>query len=372
MRFKTIDDFDVRGKVVLVRSDLNSEIVKGKPVMNERISESAKTINELRRKGARVVVMAHQGRPGEKDFTSLKGHAKLLKIKFVDDVIGKKAVGEIARLKNGEALLLENVRVLKEEVADGRDNAMVKVLGNVCDIYLNDSFSVSHREQTSIVGFPRVLPSGIGRLMQKELEGLEKIRKMKNVLYVLGGSKEDNLLLMKHSKVITCGIWGQLCLIAKGENLGASEKLLGDKLKAIPSLRKVILGKRTPMDLAVKIKGRRRELDLSEFPSKYEVFDIGSKTIKLYKELISRADAVFMKGTAGYCEDRKFCKGTFELLKAVSRARFSVLAGGSLSTALSRSGIGRGKFGHVSLAGGALVHFLAGKKLAGLEALKKR
>ena len=126
------------------------------------------------------------------------------------------------------------------------------------------------------------------------------------------------------------------------------------------------------MDLVVKINGKRRELSLSDFPSKYEIFDIGSQTIELYSELIKDADAIFMKGPAGYCEDAKFCKGTRELLKAISKAKgFSVLGGGHLSTALKKFKINKNKFNHVSLSGGALVWFLAGKKLIGLEVLRK-
>ena len=326
MKFKTIDDFNFSGKRVLVRVDLNSEVSDGKIQMSDRISESAKTIAELCKKGARVVVLAHQGRLGDEDFTSLEQHAKLLnkivKIKFVDDVIGEKALSEISSLKDGQAILLENVRGLKEESDGGAENNLVRTLAGHFYLYVNDAFSVSHREQTSITGFPKVLPSCIGRTMEQELNALGHLDKMKNALFILGGSKTDNVLLMKKKKVITCGVYGHLCLVAKGNDLGAQNKFLEKTVKdysaVLADLKKVVLGVRTPMDLAVNANGRRKELAISEFPSEYEVFDIGSRTISLYKDLIKNSEAVFMKGTAGYCEDAKFCFGTRELLNAIA------------------------------------------------------
>ena len=160
MNYKTLDDFDFKGKKVLLRSDLNSEIEKGKAIMSQRISESAKTIKELIKKKARVAVLAHQGRKGDPDFTELKQHAellnKLVKIKFVPDVSGEKAVSAIKKLKDGEAILLDNVRSLNEEMKPDVSGLMVKTLAPLFDIYVNDAFSVSHRNQTSMVSFPEV------------------------------------------------------------------------------------------------------------------------------------------------------------------------------------------------------------------------
>src|SRR3989344_1385392 len=200
MKFKTLDDFNFKGKRVLVRSDLNSEVDNGKVIEGERIKESAKTIKELMRKKAKVVVMAHQGRKGDKDFTDLRQHAKLLnkyvKIKFVLDVIGDRALEEIEKLKDGEALLLDNIRNLDEEMKPSDDNVIVNKLRGLFDIYINDAFSVSHRVQTSIVSFPKFLDSGIGRVMQRELESLEKI-KINECLFLLGGTKvEDEIVLL--------------------------------------------------------------------------------------------------------------------------------------------------------------------------------
>jgi phosphoglycerate kinase len=372
MRFKTIDDFNVRGKTVLLRVDINSEINNGKPVLNDRIVEHGKTIAKLKRKGAKVVVLGHQGRPG-KGLTSLSGHAKLLKIKFVKDIIGNKAVKAIRELNNGEAILLENVRKLKDEFNLRKGNKLVGILSGLCDVYINDAFSVVHRAQASITGIPNVMKEkGIGPVLEEELREIVKVKGKKNVLYILGGNKGDNIFLMRKPRVLTCGIWGQLCLIAKGQKLGAQDKFLKKEIKdVLPALRGKVKGVRTPMDFAVRAGGRRKELSVSDFPSRFEIFDIGEKTMKQYSELISRASAIFMKGTAGFTEDAKFSKGTFALLRAIEKSKgFGVVSGGHLGSALKKARIDRKRFGYVSLSGGALVHYLAGEKLPGLEALK--
>ncbi|RME54866.1 phosphoglycerate kinase, partial [Candidatus Woesearchaeota archaeon] len=137
---KTIDDFNFNKKTVLLRIDVNASLKNGKPEMNEKFVRHAKTIKELLRKKAKVVILAHQSRPGREDFTSLKSHARLLsklvKVKFVDDVFGNKAVEKIKSLKPGEALMLENVRSVKEEYQKFKNNKMVNVLAGLADIYV--------------------------------------------------------------------------------------------------------------------------------------------------------------------------------------------------------------------------------------------
>lgn len=380
MNFKTLDDFDFKGKRVLLRSDLNSELKDGKAIMSPRISESAKTIKELLKKGARVIILAHQGRKGEEDFTDLSEHAKLLnklvKVKYINDIIGARALLAIEELKEGEALLLENVRFLDEEMKPSLENKMVKILSKRVDIYINDAFSVSHRPQTSIVSFPQVLENGVGRLMQHELESLEKL-KVEDALYILGGSKEENIKIMQapNRKILTCGIFGQLCTIAKGYNLGAQNKFLEKQINEIvPKIKPFVASVFSPADFAVKdSKGKRLELKLEQFPSEFEIFDIGQKTIERYIEEIMKAKVILMKGTAGYCEEKQFSIGTEAILKAMIKSKaFTVIGGGHASSAIEKLKIPKNKFGYISLSGGAFVSYLSGEKLPGLEALKKK
>jgi phosphoglycerate kinase len=378
MKLKTLDSFDFNGKAVILRADLNSEIIDGKVVMSDRILESAKTIKELLRKGAGVVVLAHQSRPGKKDFISLSKHSKLLKkhvdIKFVRDIVGDKARNEIRKLKSGKAILLENIRMEEDEFNPKRSgNRLLRFFKNF-DIYINDAFSVSHRDHTSIVGFPKMMMAGIGRTMQREIESLDKIR-IDNCLYILAGAKpEANMNLMKKKKVLTAGIFGHLCLIASGKNLGAQTEFLKKEIKEFPivigKLKKYVRKVKKPIDLAVKERGKRRELKINEFPSNYEVFDIGKDTVKEYVKEIKKAKAIYVKGTSGVCEEKQFCFGTRELMKAIEKSKgFSVLSGGHTSNALKRLGIDKRKIGYVSLSGGATAEFIAGNKLPGLVAL---
>jgi phosphoglycerate kinase len=375
---KKIDDLEFKGKTVLLRSDINSDIKDGKVLMSERIKESSITINELQEKGAKVVIVAHQGRKGKDDFVSLRQHFDLLRnfsnISFVDDIIGNNAEEKIKKMKPGEAILLENVRYLDEEMKPGK-NKLVKFFIGKIDIYVNDAFSVCHREQTSIVSFPKYFESCMGRILQKEIEALEKVN-LKNCLYVLGGAKpSDNIKLLKKNKVIATGFFGQLCLISKGFKFGKYEEFLKEMLKdefnVFKKLKRKMERVILPIDYAVEENGERKELDLKEFPNDYIIYDIGQKTIDIFVKEIKNAEAIYMKGPSGDCRNDIFCKGTVELLKAVSESKgFTLIGGGHLNDAIDKSKIPREKFGHISLSGGALLTYLTGAKLPGLEALK--
>jgi|SRR3989344_2541334 len=376
MKIPTLSSFNLKNKRVLLRLDINTEIIDGKAQLSERMKAHQITLDELKKKKAITVILAHQGRPGNKDFTSLEQHAKLIKAKFVPDIVGEPALNAIKSLKPGEVLLLDNVRNLKEEFDGTENNALVKTLAPLFDIYINDAFSVSHRAQTSVTGFPKVLPHGMGRVMESEVKSLEKIN-LKNTLFILGGAKpKENLDLLKdkNSKnVLTCGIFGQVCTIAKGYNFGAQNKFLKKEIaEFVPILKPLVKGIQTPLDFAVKVKGKRKDLSLNEFPSKYEIFDIGPETQKFYVKKIKQASSIFMKGVAGYCEERQFQEGTKAILKAIASSKaFSVVGGGHTTAAIAKLKINKKRFGYISLSGGALDEYVAGKKLPGLEVLRR-
>lgn len=369
---KTLDSFDFKGKVVLLRTDLNSDVQNKKLLKSERIKESVLTINELKRKKAKIVILAHQGRKGESDFISLRQHCRQLnrytKVKFVKDIIGRKAEKEINDLKEGQAILLENVRYLKEEFESGQNN-LTKFFSRMCEVYVNDAFSVCHREQTSILLPKYIKKSCAGRILEREVNALKKL-KLNNTLYILGGAKpEDNIKLLGKNKVLSCGLFGQVCLINKGKNLGYQNKFLKEKHILIKIDKKKLKKVETPVDFAVNLNGRK-EIKVENFPDKHEIFDIGSETQKKYISEIKKAHAIYMKGPAGDCAVKGFCKGTFAILKAIVDSKaFSVIGGGHLSDAISASKIPLKKFSHISLSGGALLNYIAGKKLPGLEVL---
>ncbi len=382
---KTLTNNNFKNKVVLLRSDLNSDVVNGKVRNSERIKQSAKTISFLKKQKAKIVVIAHQGRPKKYDFTSLKQHGKLLnkytKIEFVPDLLGKIAEKAIKNLKSGNAIILENIRKEKDEFKPekGKKNKIVKFFLPLIDAYVNDAFSVCHRKQTSIVSFPKYETSYAGLLLEKEVSSLKKLN-VKNALFILGGSKpEDNLLLLNKNKILTCGIFGQMCVIAKNNRLGKENNKINKKMvknyeKNLKKLKnKINKNINTPEDFAVEVNGKRKEFSLEKFPTEYVIYDIGKKTQKQYAKEIKKAKVVFMKGPAGFAGKKKFIKGTKSLLKAISKSRaFSVLGGGHLNEAINKSKINRKKFNHISLSGGALLRFVAGKKLPGLEALNKK
>ncbi len=381
MAFKTLSSYNFRGKKVLLRTDINSDVKEGtrKVLMSERIKEAAITISELKKKKARVVIIAHQGTPGKDDFVSLKQHAaflnKFVKIKFIPDLIGKKAVSAIDNLKSGEAILLENLRFEEDEFhPEKKDNILIKVLGKKFDYYVNDAFSVCHRKQTSIVCFPKLIKSCAGRILEREINALQKV-KVKDCLYILGGAKPaDNIKLLKGNRVLACGLFGQVCIIARGKNLGfqnnylIKEKALNNEL--LEEIKPKLHNVHTPSDFAINIRNKRVEVNLHHFPNHFEIYDIGSKTIERYVREIKDAKAIYMKGPAGDCSDKKFTKGTYSLLKAISECKgFTLIGGGHLSDAIRDSRIDKKKFDHISLSGGALLSYIAGEKLPGLVAL---
>ncbi|UCG95365.1 MAG: phosphoglycerate kinase [archaeon] len=373
--FRTLDDFDLKGKKVLVRVDFNSPLKDGKIEMNDRIREHALTLKEISEMGAAAVVLAHQGRP-EKDFTeSLEQHAKLagefIKIDYVDDLKGEEALKRIKSLDEGEILLLKNVRSDGEEFEPSPNNLMVRNLAPLFDIFVNDAFSVAHRSQTSTVSFAEVLPSCMGRLMEKELKAVKDMRS-RRMLYVMGGAKpEDDLILVKDEKVekvLSTGIFGLICLVASGYRLGKPEEGLDRGL--VEEVKKVIGKIKVPLDVAVNDNGRK-EIAVEDLPVDTDILDIGEKTMKFYGKHIKEAEAVFFKGPAGKFEERGFERGTFEIMKAIAESDcFSLIGGGHSSHAVELFNISKDKFSHVSLAGGALIAYLAGKELPGLEVLR--
>lgn len=401
MKYKTLDDVNVKGKTVIVRVDFNSTVdpETKKLLDDERIKLHSVTVKELADKGAKVIVLAHQGRPGDPDFISLEQHAKRLeeilnkKVKFVNDVIGEKALEAVKSLEDGEILLLDNVRSLPDEMAkksieEHSKSAIVKALAPLADLFVIDAFAAAHRAHASIVGFIPVLPTVFGRVMEKEILAIEKIRSVENrpIVYVLGGSKvkegveisEYTLLNDRVDYILTGGLVAQLFLNSKGTNLGETNvRVLKDKglLELVPKAKSLLERFRekifVPEDLAVKCNGNRLELNVRELPTEYEISDIGSKTMEDYSIILSKAKAVFLHGPMGVYEDSKFIEGTRKVFKAaVESGAFTVAGGGHTIAALSRLGL-YDKVSYVSSGGGALLEAIMGKKLPVLEAMEK-
>ena len=393
--FCTMDDFGLDGKTVLLRAEFNSPMGPDGMILDDkRIRESVPTIGEL--EGSKVVLLAHQGRPGGKDFTTMEQHAERLQryvkqdVHYVDDIFGSHARSDIVRLEPGQVLLLENVRFYSEEVLDLTPRAaagtiMVKQLAPLAHVFLNDAFGAAHRSQDSIVGFTPVLPSGAGRLMQKEIDSLgEALKGGGEVIYVLGGAKVDdsigvtkNVLEKKiATRVLVTGVMAQVFLAASGVDIGRPNVEFLDKnglMGEIPVAKEILqkFGDRItmPQDVAIDKDGKRVEISVKLLPTDYAISDIGHETIAGFSDILRRADKVILKGPAGVFEKPGFAAGTRDILMAASNAKFSVICGGHSAVLVDKLGI-EDKFTHVSTGGGAAIDFLSGKPMPAIDALK--
>lgn len=398
----TIDDFDFKDKTVLVRVDFNSPVdVQTKKVLDDtRIRAHAEsTIKELAGKGAKVVILAHQGRSGEPDFIPLQQHAELLSkvlgrpVKYVNDVFNERAQQAIRELNEGEILVLDNVRTYPGERKKGTPEEhskteFVQNLAPLADVFVNDAFAAAHRAHVSIVGFTAVLPSAAGRIMEREIKALEKVSDApeKPCVYVLGGAKADDALRISQHVlkndiadcILTGGIAGHLFLVAKGVDLGTTNmKLLEKKelMSLVPGIRELMKRYprkvKAPIDLAVDVNGKRKEITREALPTAYPIFDIGTETIREYVNTVSSARSIVISGPLGVYENKEFLAGTKEVFEAIAASNaFSLVGGGHTVAAVEGLGLAN-KMGYVSTAGGALIEFLMGEELPGIAALEK-
>jgi len=401
-KFLTMDDFDFKNKVTLLRVDFNSPIdPQTKKILDDtRIRAHAETtIKELVQKGARVVVLAHQGRPGDPDFTPLKQHAEILgkilkkPVKYVDDVFGEKAQKAIKQLKSGEILVLENVRTFANEQNKGspEDHAkseFVKKLAPLVDVFVNDAFAAAHRAHISIVGFTAVLPSVAGRIMERELKALKKVLEApeKPCVFIMGGAKgDDSLEISKYvlknriaDYVLTGGVIGHIFLVAKGIDLGKPNMEFLEKkelMGLVPGIKELMKeypkAIEVPMDVAMDVEKKRREIAVSKLPTNYAIHDIGTETIKKYGEVTRKAKSIVISGPMGVFENKEFMAGTKKIFEAIAASKaFSLVGGGHTVAAVEELGLAN-KMSYVSTAGGALIEFLMGKQLPGVVALEK-
>ncbi len=382
--FRTLDSVEWKGKRLLVRIDVNSPVVEGKVRMSRRIQEHGQTLKELSQAGARTVLLAHQGRPGDPDFTTLEQHARLLgqasglPVKYVDDVIGPRARDAIGKLKAGEALLLENARTVpgETEAKSPEEHArgpLVQALAPLADLFVNDAFPTSHRSHASVVGFSAVLRAVAGRLMERELRSLERLKQPERPsLYILGGAKPaDSFRVMKHvvkerviDKVLTCGVVGNIFLWARAFQ-GSPYEALYDEARLLALWAEI------PQDVAIEKGGKRIEIPAMELRAEHRAWDVGEKTLARYKEEIERARTIVVSGPAGKYESPAFAHGTRKIFQAVAdSSAYSVVGGGDSISAVESLGIPLDSFSYASLGGHALLDFLTGAKLPGVEILR--
>ncbi|MDH5461300.1 MAG: phosphoglycerate kinase [Candidatus Bathyarchaeota archaeon] len=399
--FLTIDDFNFKGKTALIRVDINSPIdPETKKIIDDtRIRIHGETIQELTEKGAKVVVLAHQGRPGEPDFIPLKQHAEILgkvlnkPVKYVNDIFEEKAQEAIKKLKPREILVLDNVRGFPNERKKGTPEkhskqVLVQKLAPLADVFVNDAFAAAHRAHVSIVGFTAILPSVAGRVMERELKALKKVLETpeKPCVFILGGAKADDSLeisqyVLKNNiadHVLTGGVISHVFLVAKGFDIGEPNiAFLEDKrqMGLVPGIQQLMRKYQkeieVPTDVAVEVHGKRKEIAVSKFPTNHPIYDIGTETIEKYGKIIGEAKSIVLSGPMGVFENKEFMKGTKKIFSVVAASKaFSLVGGGHTVAAVEELGLAE-KMSYISTAGGALIEFLMGKQLPGVVALEK-
>ena len=404
----SLDEFEVEGKRVLVRLDINSPLdpSTGVIVSDNRIDRSLPTIRDLADAGARVVVLAHQGDALDyENFASLRQHADKLAEKlarpvaFIDDCAGPAARTRIAELENGEILLLENVRIYAEEMTTFDSTVkltptemtrtyLVRHLAPLFDLYVNDAFASAHRRAPSLLAFPAVLPSAGGRTLIEELSMLEKVSETpaRPCVFVLGGLKISDAFAMLERAladqtadlVLTSGVTGEIMLIASGHELGpAVDQFISDRgldgfvptagrlLERFPD--SILM----PSDVTIERAGDRLEVETANLPVDELIIDIGSQTIGRYEEIIGQAATVFVNGPPGVYERPAGADGTARLWSAVAGAPGLTVIGGGDTVSSAARFIDLADIDYVSTGGGALIRYLSGQELPLLGAMER-
>ncbi len=394
MKLLTLDDFDLKGKTIFLRVDMNCPIDPNTMEISgtRRIEEASETINAI--KDAKLVVATHQGRVGNKDYTGMGKHALVLekilkrKIKYVEDVIGSAAQNEIKNMQDGDILLLDNLRLCAEEnyefsPASASKTIMVQRLQKLFDLCVLDSFPSAHRSHPSIVGFAHVLPACAGKIVEREIKKLDEIitvAKAPHVI-VLGGSKvadrlESIKMLIKKGRadhVLLTGLIGNVFMRAQARikaplGIKREEEIVAKAHSLIGEYPDVFS---TPVDVAIDKDGRRVDIDVRDLNKEDTIYDIGPKTVEHYNKLISGAGTVFVSGPPGNFEKEEFSLGTKGILEGVTNSMATtIVSGGHMTSALKRYNLAD-KINHISTAGGALVLYLTGETLPMIQVLEE-
>ncbi len=393
MAIHTVDQIDLKGKRVFIRVDFNVPQDEKKNITDDtRILLSLPTIRFVSEAGGKVILASHLGRPkGKRDPKfSLAPVAERLsqllgkKVAVATDCVGEEVKRQIGGMTNGEILLLENLRFHAEE--EKNEEAFSKALASLCDIYVNDAFGAAHRAHASTEGMTRFVSiAAAGFLMMKEIESLEKalVNPKKPYVAILGGAKvSDKIgviqnLLDKVSTLLVGGGMAYTFLKAQGFEVGKSlveEDQIGFSLNLLEKAKgkiKFFLPSDHVAAEKMAVDAGRKIVKSSEIPSGWVCLDIGPETVKAFSEEIQSARTIVWNGPMGVFEMEPFSHGTFSIAKAVaSSPAFSIVGGGDSVAAVNRAGVAD-KISHISTGGGASLEFLEGKKLPGIEALRK-
>ncbi|SMD30832.1 phosphoglycerate kinase [Picrophilus oshimae] len=396
--FFTMDDFDLDGKRIYLRIDINSPVnpETGEILDDSRFRAYSKTINEL--KSSKVVIVSHQSRPGKNDFTSLMGHARYMsniikkEIKFIDSLFSHDAINAISNMSAGDIIMLENSRFYSEETLNAdfetiKNTHIVRRLSPLFDYYVIDAFPAIHRAQTTLIGFKGSGPNIAGRLMEREITMLDKFKFFRGSpkIAILAGSKiEDSIKVSRAflkdnivDYILTGGVVANAFLYAGGFNIGRKnrefiiknndnyESLINSATQLLQTFRGRIL---MPDDFLLSPSGRH--VTISESINDDEIIaDIGFNTVDKYSKIISRASAIFMNGPMGIYEIPEYSIGTREVFNIVAETpALKIAGGGHTLNALNSMHLTK-KMDYTSTGGGALINYLSGDSIPVIDAL---
>lgn len=391
MNKKTVKDIDLKGKKVFVRCDFNVPMDENRNITdNTRIVAALPTIKYLLEQNCKLILASHLGRPkGEyKPEYSLAPVAKELskllgkEVIMANDVVGEDATSKASNLKEGEILLLENVRFHKEETEN--DTEFSKKLASMAEVFVNDAFGTAHRAHSSTTGIASYLPAVSGFLIEKELKFLGNAvnNPERPFVAILGGAKVSDKIGVIDSlleKVDTLMIGGGMAYTffkAQGYEVGNSICEM-DKLDLAKSAMekakqkgvKLMLPVDTKVGKEFKADTESKTVKYTEIPADWEGFDIGAETIKMFSDELRNAKTVIWNGPLGLFEFDQFAIGTNEIAKVLSEIdATTIIGGGDSAAAVKKAGL-EDKMTHISTGGGASLEFLEGKKLPGIEAL---
>ncbi len=390
---KTVKDIDVKGKKVLVRCDFNVKMENGVITSDKRIVASLPTIQYLLDNGAKLILCSHLGRPkGEfnPEFSLAPVAARLSEllgrpVKMAEDVVGESAQSLAADLKEGEVLLLENVRFHAEETKN--DPAFAKKLASLADVFVNDAFGSAHRAHASTTGVADYLPAVCGFLIQKELEyiGGALENPQRPLVAILGGAKvSDKIgvitnLMEKVDTLIVGGGMAYTFFAALGHTVGTS-LLEADKIDLAKEMMEKAKAKGVnfliPIDNVVgreyKADTEYMIVDSDDIPDGWMGLDIGPKSTALFAEAVKDAGTVIWNGPMGVSEWEHFANGTIGVATAIAESNaISIIGGGDSAAAIQKLGFAD-KMSHISTGGGASLEFLEGKELPGVAALNDK
>ena len=385
---KTLKDYEYKGKKVLLRCDLNVPIKDGNITDDTRIKESLKTINYLIEEDAKIIILSHLGKiKTEEDKKINTLYPVYLKLKellntnvyFSKETRGNNLEEKIKKLKNKEVLLIENTRF--EDIDNKKESScneeLSKYWASLGDIYINDAYGTTHRAHASNVGISKILPNAVGFLIEREITKLDEIMNEDThpFIVIMGGKKISDKTLVIENLIEKCDkilVGGGMCFtFLKALNINVGLSIVdNDNIEFCKNIlnkyqEKLIL----PLDIVTKTKEIK---DIDDMNDNDIGYDIGPKTIELFKSILKDSKRVVINGPMGVFEEEAFAKGTKELYECLKENNIKTLVGGGDSAA-SVNHLGyKNSFFHISTGGGATLEYLSGKNLPGIAAIEDK